>query len=484
VLSAAALTIAACSRSPRPSVDRIAILPFENLSGNPSLDWISTAAPSILSGQLVGSSATVPLRAASVSDAYLDGATRLLHGNFTSRGGTLDFEIETEDATRHKMIARDDLKGAVLEVMNRAAHQIDSQARPFSTANPEALAAWARGDNERAVELDPDFGAAWFNWAEALSSHGKSTEAIAVVARALDRPALRSPIDRARLNVLAATLGNDPVAREKALADLQRLNPADTALLDQLAQAATRARDFSTAAAAYRKVLDQQPANPAALLAMGYAQAFAGDPDAARRTFEDYGRQEGQKTNSLDSLGEAYFMNGHFPDARKYFLEAYRSNPKFLDGVDLEKAAYAQWLAGDLKKADALMAEYLDARRKPGDALAPWREANWDYATGRRDLALQTIAKAPEKLAQNQIAVWNSDAPADLNRLKAAYEASAPSTDGFIRTFYAAALLKAGNRDEARRLIARWPLPVENLTQAQYESVVFPKFLELRKQLQ
>ncbi len=179
-----------------------------------------------------------------------------------------------------------------------------------------------------------------------------------------------------------------------------------------------------------------------------------------------------------------YFVNGRFADAEKYFLEAHDSNPGFLAGADLFKAAYARWLAGDLKGADAIMARYLDFRRQARDSLIAWREASWDYATGRRDLAMNKIFDAPRPLAERQIAAWNAAPSADLAALKAAYERSAPSSDGLARTFYAAALLRAGEKDEARKLIARWPLPGDTGPDALLESTVFPRFLELRRALQ
>jgi len=477
------LLAASCSRAPRPGVERIAILPFENLTGDPALDWIASAAPSILAEQLVGAANLVPVLAGTVSDGYLANATRLLHGYFTQLHGGLRFDIELEDASRHKMVAAHELTGSVLDVMNRAAHEIDPAAQPFSTSNAEALAAWAKGDDERAVALDPDFGAAWIAWAESAARKDGAAEAESIADRALARSTLRSPIDRARLAVLAATLRKDEPAREKALADLQRLDPADTALMQRLAEAETQARNFSGAANLYRQIIEKEPENTAAMLALGYAQAFAGDLDAARKTFEKYGTHEGQKSNSLDSIGEAYFMNGRFADAEKYFLEAHQSNPAFLGGEDLLKAAYARWLAGDLKGADAIMIRYLDFRRQSRDPLVAWREASWQYATGRRELALKTLAQAPKSLAERQTAAWNASPTTDLAALKAAYERTAPSSDGLVRTLYASALLKAGQKEEARKLIGRWPLPTDAGADALLESTVFPRFLELRESL-
>jgi hypothetical protein len=80
-----------------------------------------------------------------------------------------------------------------------------------------------------------------------------------------------------------------------------------------------------------------------------------GNLDEAKSTFEQYGKRSGQAINALDSLGEAMFLNGRFGDAEKTFLDAYRKDPSFLEGVDLWKAAHARWLAGDLSGADQLM---------------------------------------------------------------------------------------------------------------------------------
>jgi hypothetical protein len=47
---------------------------------------------------------------------------------------------------------------------------------------------------------------------------------------------------------------------------------------------------------------------------------------------------------------------------------------------------------------------------------------------------------------------------------------------------YAAALMHAGQKDEARKLIALWPLPGAE-TDPLLQSFVFPKYLELKQEL-
>ena len=79
---------------------------------------------------------------------------------------------------------------------------------------------------------------------------------------------------------------------------------------------------------------------------MGYAQAFAGDLEAAKQSFERYARDPAHAANALDSQGEAEFLNGKFADAEKDFLAAHAKSSAMLGGGDLLKAAYSRWLAG------------------------------------------------------------------------------------------------------------------------------------------
>ena len=465
----------------------MALLKFENLTADPLLDWLDTAAPRILAAELMGGSRTLPLRVETVRDAYLENATRLVHGYFDRRAGQLHFEIAVEDPERHKMIATVAAEGEPLAAMNGVAKIVDSAARAFSTSSSPAASAWGQGDYEQAVTLDPDFGEAWLAWTEKLAAAHDSVGAIETAQRALARTGLRSGIERAQIELLLAALRNDDSGRKAALEKLAQLAPADPSPRLDLAKLEMAARHFADAANAYRGAIQAGANGPDLENSLGYAEALAGDMDAARKTFEQYGREPGQAVNALDSLGEAFFINGKFNDAEQAFLEAYAKDPAFLNGLTLWKAAHARWLKGDLKGADGLMEKYGENRVKARDRLVAWRRANWLYATGRREEAVMLLMRTrPDAgdVPRRQIAAWSDPAavPKDLNMLQQAYEHTDPVSDGLVRTFYAAALLRAGRRDEARSLLARWPIPdsSDNLLQ----SLLYPQYLELKKALQ
>ena len=416
--------------------------------------------------------------AASISDAYLNQAGRFVHGYLTKDDGKVRYKIAVEDASRHKLSDPREYSGPLLQAMTAAAKGIDPRAENFSTSREEAADAWGHRDFEKAVALDPDFGAAWLAWTEMLIQQRDPAKAAEVADRALARGSLRSELDRARLDLIAATLHQDEGRRVKALGVIAKLTE-DPAAMAALGDAEVNARHFKEAEAAFQDALAANPQDSRVMLSLGYAQAYAGELNTAKATLERYGKLAGQQTNSLDSLGEAYFMHGRFTDAEKYFLGAHQSNPAFLNGADLLKAAYARWLSGDQKGADEIAAKYFAAPRND-----PWREASWYFSTGRREQAIAKLKDvADARLAERQLAIWNAALPNDLAALKTRYEHTPPSEDNAIRTFYAAALVKAGQKDEARKLIATWPLPGQQGGDPLAESLVFPTFLETRRVL-
>ena len=71
--------------------------------------------------------------------------------------------------------------------------------------------------------------------------------------------------------------------------------------------------------------------------------------------------------------------------------------------------------------------------------------------------------------------------PSDLPALERSYRDSSPEHDGLVRTFYADALVRAGRKAEAKNLLRLWPLPEES--DSPLQALMYPKFIELRKEL-
>jgi len=468
--------LCSCTRAPQLPA-RYALLPFDNLTGDASLDWITRSAPSIAALEIAGTART----ATTVGDAYLEKATRFVHGYFTGTANALQLTIEVENSTSHKMVETEHLDGPVLELVNTLAKRLDPNAGPFPTSNEAAAAAWGRGEFEKAVTLDPDFGTAWLAWIESLARLGDTAHAIEVAGRALEHP-VKSEIDGLRIQLIRATLQKDSQAEHEVLLKLTA-RVADPRLLANLGAIEVRAREFALAESDYKKILAVEPEDGDLLNQLGYTYGYEGKIGDAEAAFARYGKLPGQEPNSFDSLGEVYFMNGKFAEAEKAFLRAQDLNAALLGGGDLRKAAYAQWLAGDLPGADKIFQRYLDFRAKmKGRPNVEREHAAWEFSTGRKDQAIARLEQSPPPEAAVQLHVWRGEVklPSNLDQLKQAYQASQPAADGLYRTFYAEALAASGNQDEAKKVAARWPLP-DNAGEPVLQSLVFPKYIALRR---
>jgi Flp pilus assembly protein TadD len=301
-----------------------------------------------------------------------------------------------------------------------------------------------------------------------------------VAGRALRNP-IKPEVDAFRIELARASLEKDTAAERAALVKLTA-QLSDPRLLLNLASIDVRAREFALAEEDFKKVLAMEPGNPDGLNQLGYVYGYEGKIAEAEAAFAQYRKLPNQEANSYDSLGEVYFMNGKFAQAEKAFLRAQELNPALTSGGDLRKAAYAHWLAGDLRGADELFQKYLDFRARLHDPSLEWEHANWEYATGRKDQAVARLKKLASPQVALELRIWQGDLklPPDLDRLKQSYYAAQPSTDGLFRTLYAEALLAGGEREAAKKLAARWPLP-DSVGDPVLQSLVFPKYVALRR---
>lgn len=445
------LLIPACSR-PEPRATRIAVLRFENLSGDASLDWMGRALSEALAsaasgsreawvlpfGVIRGSDAVLgprPLDAPGVSaersQALLAGATRLILGEYAVVGGRLRVAASIEDAASGKIVraaaaagtSAGDIAGAAASL----ALGLGGLARPLATGNPDALRSFAEGIEQRrpaealrlfekAVAADRGFGQAWLA-AIATAARIDPAAARRLAERALAAREAMHPVERAKLDLDLAGLRGDQTAQRNALAALIAVEPADPGPYRALASLLQTGREFEKAAALLRTAASLHPDDPGVLNSLGYAEAWTGNLEAAAAALRRYRQARPEDPNALDSLGDVHLHLRKEAEAERFYLDAYAMDAGFQDGGPLLKACFARLFAGDAGGAGPLFERYIEGRRAAGDPLVEYRRAEWLWLTGQRRPAVEKLAlfaagmeSGERELAARahaHLAIWN-----------------------------------------------------------------------------
>jgi Tfp pilus assembly protein PilF len=407
----AALLSVSCSREGERGVLTLAILPFENLTGRPEFDWISRGLAEAVRLQLAGTARFEPVAISALRDAETAHAERTLHGYFSVLGGRLDVRAVVENTATRRMVrtaaASGPASGGPVPLSSAIAHDLEASARAVPTASAAALEAYvtalnaldqavADRDFERAVAADPGFGAAYLGWAEALIARGGRDRAVQVLAAAHANASRFPELERVRLSFLGAALSGDREGERAALVALTRADPADASVCRSLGELDTARHDYTSSAKWYEQAAARDPHDVNVLNQLGYVHAWAGDLDGAVKALTRYRDLRPNEANPLDSLGDANYYLGRFAEAEKQYAAAHAANTSFLAGGDLYKGAWARLMQDNVGGADELFARFLEARTAAGD-IVPFRQAQWEYVTGRRRAAVARL----EQFAQS-----------------------------------------------------------------------------------
>ena len=419
------LFLAACSRpAEKAREERIAILRFENLGADASMDWIGRGLSEVVTQQLSGQpgryaiSASVlhafsrsagprPSLAPGVSAestlALLAGANRVGYGEFAVRGGRLEARLFLEDIPSRKYVKVVAATGAATDVVAVAgalARQIAPNAVASITHSNQAIRDYVKAvegntpddvvrDAAAAIDDDPGFTPAYRLLAESKTMQGDHAAALALLDEAAQRAV--SPIERARVHLQSAGLRNDAAGRRAALAELAQADPGNPEQWHALADAQYSARAYAEAAAALRKQLALEPDNRNALNQLGYASANAGDFPAALEALRRYQAAAPEDPNVSDSLGDIYLTAGHLREAEQFYLRANRKDPRFMDGGDLFKASMARLMTGDIPGSTEIHERYIQSLAANPGGVAEIERAEWTWIVGRRKEACQRM---------------------------------------------------------------------------------------------
>ncbi len=442
-----AAALCGCARRQTASVERLGVMPIENLSSDAQMDWRSRAAAAAVVYDLAGAKNIFARQVDSLSAAQSMQASRLLEGYFFERNGRIGIRATLENLETNRTMGSIEIDGTAsagfLPLANELARRMTPDARMFGTSNEmafrfygEALLARDSKTVEQALEAatnaDPGFSDGYLDEAKLLAETGQRDRAREVV-QAGERTRLDA-IERANLEYVAAAASGDAADRMNALERLTVATPANANIFKELGEMRSARREFRQAAMEYRAAAQLDPDEPGTWNELGYALAWANDLSSAREALAQYQKLAPDDNNVLDSEGEVSYFRGDFQAAGEYFEKAAVKNPS-----ELLKAAEARLMAGDLPGADALFLKHLGpAKAQKG---AAYQMAQWEFLTGRRKAGMARMEKlAPESngdlqaLALSQLAIWKLEtgdgkAAADLAN-QAVTRAQSPQVRG------------------------------------------------------
>jgi tetratricopeptide (TPR) repeat protein len=424
------LLLAGCARPPAAThIQRLAILRFENLSADPSTDWMGRALSELISEELAGAPdlyaissnrlsafnspqamGVRPVSAPGISTertaALAAGADRIAYGDYVVRNGNVQVRLTVEDPAAGKMVRGPVLSsgGDVASLSLTIARSLSANAAPFGARNVEALKPWAQAlessdpnDAERyasqAIAADPDFGPSYRIVAQIMVSRRDLAGAQAVLEQGLARTQLNAS-ERARIQIQLAQLKHDGANLYAGLAALGQIEPANPVTWRATGDAARDQHSFAQAVTAYQKVLAIEPGEVDTWNQLGYVAAWNGDLATASSAIQHYQAARPNDANALDSMGDVNFICGHFPEAEGFYLQATRKDPNFANNVDFFKAAMARLMTGDVAGADGLADQYVSARAAVRDPAAEYYRAQWTLFSGKQDAYQQLLALA------------------------------------------------------------------------------------------
>ncbi len=411
------------------SVTSVAVLPFYNGSGDPSLNWIGSSISDNLISEIGASQHLRMISAGRMQDVLHDlrfapqpevdsstlksihdaiGADTVISGQLVKAGDQFRINAVLHDLKNSRDIpvaaeltnvkdfagAMDKLAGQIREklaatpdilkeLQTNSGHVLTNSVTALQ-AYDEGLQLARAGDNtqavlkfEKATEEDPNFAMAFSKLAETYSDLHYDDKAYQASRRAVELSQGLPPQDQYRIQANNARIMNDNAKAIAAYENLTKLNPDDMDAQYALASLSEKASNFDEAKKRLAIVLAADPKNIKALRAIGRVQIITGSPQAALDPLNKAlslatlsGNQE-QKGLVLQAMGIAYNELNQPAEALNNFQQALEIRKKIGDqsgiALSLGQIARVQDKLGQSKDALASYKAALDVDRKIGD---------------------------------------------------------------------------------------------------------------------
>jgi tetratricopeptide (TPR) repeat protein len=424
----------------KPAERSIAVITFQNQTGDPAYDYLQAAIPNLLITSLEQSKylhvttferlrdllRQTGKESTAVIDSELgfelclkDNVDALVLGSYVKAGRTFATDVKLYDVRTRKLLKSATAKGegaqAILDkqidqlsreisrgvgLSKKAVEETKTQIAETQTSSLEAYRYFlqgredldkrylvdARKNLEKAVELDPQFAMAYLYLNRTYRDLANSQLAAGALEKA---KALSSrATGKERLYIEAAYARRVEKNTDKEFGILQEIAakyPKEKEVHSSLFGIYQQKKMYPEAVAEANKALELDPEWVTILNQLGYMYIKAGDLGKAEEYLKKAVLAAPEDANPLDSLGEFYFRAGQLDEAVAQYRQALRIKPDF-GSEDI--IAYIAAVRGDYAEAMNWLDQFiLAAPSKDWQTVGYWWKAIYDYILGKRERA-------------------------------------------------------------------------------------------------
>ncbi len=388
----------------------IAVLFFDNLTGDANLEWLRTGLTemfirtlsqsrslSVLSTerlieiitrleQLQANKQEIDMDLAAVV-AREANVEAILTGNVSRRGDSLRIHVRIHDANQGIVIKEESIEGPGLEKIFSMVDDLTQHIRKdlhlsldreepspsiaeLSTPSLEAWRSYTTGLNyankllidkaieefQCAVDLDSNFVAAHYQLYLTYQAYGDPDKRAKLLQKLLSLRTQASPQERFQIDLLNAShLGDIHKVLDINRRWLERF-PDDRDANFMMGSIFFNTQHFKQAIHYLERTLKIDPKYKLAVNLMGYAYANLGDFQKAVSAIKVYQQLAPDEPNPYDSMGEIYWHFGVFDEAEKLFRTALEKNPEF--NASLAHIGLVKMDAGEFDQASDVYESY------------------------------------------------------------------------------------------------------------------------------
>jgi len=361
----------------------IAVVEIENLTQDPSLDWLNTGVVELLSTNLAQAKSLQVISSERVRGlirervkgegklpagqsqevAQAAHADMFVSGALLKVGEGLRMDLRVQETGTGKVVHAEKVEApnaqAIFGMVDQATAGILAELAPgdaaahvsvaaMLTSNVEALHAYEQGNSffdrflidqavqsyRKATELDPQFAMAYYYLSEVLAVND-GPSAREAVGKAADLAA-RLPISRLqKLLIAGSKLNLDGRMDEAIQAYQQTVREFPREIEPRMALAELLfvfPSSINEALEQLQEVLRLDPKNATAYLVLGYRYAMQGDTARGVEAMDKYAALlPANDPNPIDSRGDVYAITGKFDEALVQYQKNVQINPSFTD---------------------------------------------------------------------------------------------------------------------------------------------------------